>query len=125
MSLLVSKIALPWRPSFLCDNSKSGVDRGLGREQAADGRARTINCYRIESYVKQYGVDQSEFKNFSPFDWWYQNPAVDQMYRDHNWDRTIEPHGQEDGIRLKQCPRLMLGSGYRQLERYWLALARL
>lgn len=48
MSLLVSKLALPWRPSFLCDNSKSGVGLGLGREQAADGRVRTINCYRIE-----------------------------------------------------------------------------
>ena len=42
------KVRTTRRPSFLCDNSKSGVDLGLGREQASDARVRTINCYRIE-----------------------------------------------------------------------------
>jgi len=78
----------------------SGFGKGTGGGRPAKNDKLLSN--RVEELAKHYGVDQSEFKHFSPFDWWCQNPAVDQMYREHNWDRTIEPQGQEDGIRTQE-----------------------
>ena len=78
----------------------SGFGKGTGGGRPAKNDKLLSN--RVGELAKHYGVDQSEFKHFSPFDWWCQNPAVDQMYREHNWDRTIEPQGQEDGIRTQE-----------------------
>jgi hypothetical protein len=77
----------------------SGFGKGTGVRRP--GKNDKLLSNRVGELSKQYGVDESEFKNFSPFDWWCQNPAVDQMYREHNWDRTIELQGQEDGIRTQ------------------------
>ena len=62
----------------------SGFVKGTGGGRPAKNDKLLSN--RVEELAKHYGVDQSEFKHFSPFDWWCQNPAVDQMYREHNWD---------------------------------------
>ena len=61
---------------------------GFGKEKGGGlpGKNDKLLSNRVGELAKQYGVDEIEFKNFSPFDWWCQNPAVDQMYREHNWD---------------------------------------
>ena len=80
---------------------RGGSGFGKGTGGGRPGKNDKLLSSRVGELAKKYGVDESEFKNFSPFDWWCQNPAVDQMYREHNWDRTIEPQGQEDGIRTQ------------------------
>ena len=74
---------------------RGGSGFGKGTGGGRPGKNDKLLSNRVGELAKQYGVDESEFKNFSPFDWWCQNPAVDQMYREHNWDRTIEPQGQQ------------------------------
>ena len=87
---------------------RGGSGFGKGTGGGRPGKNDKLLSNRVLELAKQYGVDQSKFKNFSPFDWWYQNPAVDQMYRDNNWDRAIESQGQEDGIRTQGDPAIVV-----------------
>jgi hypothetical protein len=87
---------------------RGGSGFGKGTVGGRPGKNDKLLSNRVLELAKQYGVDQSEFKNFSPFDWCYQNPVVDQMYRDNNWDRAIEPQGQEDGIRTQGDPAIIV-----------------